>query len=647
MKPTRPEKMLFQSLELAGMTLPNRVVMTTVKLGYSNQESEVNARHIEFYKRRAEGGVGLISTEPLFVQSNGREIPTQLGVHKDDLIPGLQRLTDAIHSAGGLIMAHINHAGRAANPKLVPVGELVSSSDVLCPSNQVTPRPLEPNEIEEITTTFGEAACRIRHSGFDAVEIPFSHGYLIHQFLSPHTNLREDEYGGSFENRFRFGAEVLAAVRANVGRDFPIIVRMNATDYVNFGLVLADALKLAQWLEETGVNALSITSGTMCESVPFCLYPTGTPKAHLLPMSAQIRELVKLPVIVAGRIRSPDVAHLALLEGQADLIGLGRPLLADPDWVRKAEQGDECAILLCAACHQGCLAQLRKGAGTGCVFNPLTGYEHEIKIEPSGDQRDIVVVGAGLAGMEAGITAAKRGHRVTLYEQENRVGGQFNLAARAPYKQDFFDIIQNKKLMAERAGVDIRFNTRVTPDMLQNLKPDAVILATGGIPLEIHFSGLEDSNWLLAADILDGAVGVETSTALVIGGGLVGLETADLLVSRGVEVTLLEMLDEVGSDMDKLAKAMITNRLNQARVDMYTGTKVLRIEENTVVAEQAHGEVGFPFETIVIAVGVRANRELPDVLQSSDLEVYIIGDAVKPRKALNAIQEGLEVGNSV
>jgi 2,4-dienoyl-CoA reductase-like NADH-dependent reductase (Old Yellow Enzyme family) len=283
--------------------------MTTIKLGFSSKEVKVNVRHIELYKRRAIAGIALITTEPLFVHTNGREIPTQLGIHEDALMPGLQHLTDAVHATGGLIMAHINHAGRAANPKLVPMGEFISASDIFCPSNQVTPHPLTHNEIEIIKTAFGKAARRVRSCCFDTVEIPFSHGYLIHQFLSPYTNRHTDKYGGSFENRFRFGAEVLAVVRAHVGENFPIIVRMNAKDYVKGGLELEDALQLAQRLEDSGVNAISVTSGTMCESFPFCLYPTGTPKANLLPMSACIRELVSLPVIVAGRIRSPDVAR--------------------------------------------------------------------------------------------------------------------------------------------------------------------------------------------------------------------------------------------------------------------------------------------------------------------------------------------------
>ena len=403
--------------------------MTTVKLGYSSKKGEVTKRHIAFYRRRARAGPALIMTEPLWVRADGREIPTQLGIDSDRHIDGLRRLVDSVHTAGGKIAAHINHAGRAANPKLVPEQKLVSASDVLCPANGAIPHPLTCSEIDEMLAAFSAAAHRARQAGFDALELPFSHGYLIHQFLSPHTNRRQDEFGGSLQNRLRFGLKILDAVRREVGVSFPVIVRMNATDYVEGGITIDDAVEIASVLSAQGVDALSITSGTMCESVPFCLYPTGTPKANLLPMAARIRSAVTVPVIVAGRIRTPETARVALASEQADLIGLGRPFLSDPDWVRKTETEDEPAILLCAACHQGCLAELRKGHGTGCVFNPLAGHESEVEITHASKARHVVVVGGGPGGLEAARVAAERGHHVTLHERENHLGGQLRLAA--------------------------------------------------------------------------------------------------------------------------------------------------------------------------------------------------------------------------
>jgi len=618
--------------------------MTTVKLGHSTDKGEINDRHIAFYVRRAQGKVGLITSESMYVQRNGRELPTQLGIHTDELVSGLRHLTDAIHMAGGLVMAHINHAGRAANPQLVPAGELVSASQTPCLANQAIPRPLTLDEIADVAAAFGAAARRVREAGFDAIEIPFSHGYLIHQFLSPHCNHRQDEYGGTIENRLRFGRQVIAAVRNQVESDFPIVIRLNANDYVEGGLTFEDAVNIARNLETLGVNAISLTSGTMCESVPYCLYPNGTPQANLLPMAGRIKEMISIPVIVAGRIRSPAVAREALDAGQTDLIGLGRPFLADPDWVRKIEIGDEDSILLCAACHQGCLAQLRIGHGTHCMFNPFTGRESEIELTLAERPRRVMVVGGGPAGLECAYIAALRGHHVSLYERESQLGGQFLLAARAPFKQEFLDVIRYLSLMVKRAGVDIHRETQVTPQMILSAHPEVVIIATGGEALTIPFPGLFDTGWLLASDVLESADRVETASAFVIGGGLVGLEVADLLASQGKRVTVVEMLPEVGADMDTLARSMLLGRLKKQGVMIQTSTKVTELTKNQAIAEQEGNSIYFPIETVILAMGIRPNRELAGVLECSGLRMYVIGDAFQPRKALEAIWEGFETG---
>lgn len=635
---------LLQPIQVGSLTLPNRVVMTTVKLGYGTDRGEVTERHIAFYVRRATNGPGLMTTEPLYVSRDGRELPTQLGIHSAELTEGLHRLADAVHLAGGRIMAHLNHAGRAVNPKLVSPGDRVSASDVPCPANGVTPRPLTRSEIAGVVAEFASAARRAREAGFDAVEIPFSHGYLIHQFLSPHTNLRSDDYGGTLDHRLRFGREVVAAVRSAVGDDIPLVIRMNATDYVEGGLTIDDALQLAPMLESLGASALSITSGTMCESVPFCLYPTGTPQANLLPMAARIRTQLTVPVIVAGRIRTPETARRALEAGQTDLVGLARPLLADPDWVQKCEASDEDAILLCAACHQGCLAELRKGSGTGCAFNPRTGHEADAGPQPAADRRTVIVVGGGPGGLEAAAVAAQRGHRVTLYEKDHLLGGQLRLAAAPPHKEGFLDVIRVLALSARRAGVEIRVDNEVTPEMVHAAEPDVVVVAAGGIPLTVPFPGLDQARWILSSDLMDGIAEVHTESAVVIGGGLAGLEAADFLADRGKQVTVVEMLDDVGRGMDPLAKTMITRRLEQRGVTIYTAAKVTRLTESGATVQQEDSELTVPGETVVMAVGVRPNRALADALLGTAQETHVIGDAAEPRMAGDAIREGFELG---
>jgi 2,4-dienoyl-CoA reductase-like NADH-dependent reductase (Old Yellow Enzyme family)/thioredoxin reductase len=647
--------LLFQPLQVGRLTLPNRLLMTTVKLGYATPNGEVTERHTGFYVRRAEGGVGLMVSEPLYVHRDGRELPTQLGIDDDGLVRGLRGLVEAVHQAGGRIMAHINHAGRAVNPMLVPDGQRVSASAVTCPANGVTPRPLSRDEIAGVVSTFADAARRAQEAGFDALEIPFSHGYLIHQFLSPHSNRRDDDYGGSWANRLRFGQEVLVAVRNAVGDDFPLVVRMNVQDYVKGGLALDDAEVLAPALQALGVDALSVTSGTMCESVPFCLYPTGTPKANLLPMAAAIRQKVDIPVAVAGRIRSPDVAREALAEGYADWIGLGRAFLADPDWPVKAQTGDEEAILLCAACHQGCLAQLRQGYGTSCMFNPLTGREAEIQILPAEEPRRVMVIGGGPAGMEAALVAAQRGHHVTLYERDDRLGGRLREAVSVPYKEEFADLIRYQQVYVERNGVSVRLNTEVTPELVAAEAPDAVVVATGADPIVPPFPGLQTTHWHTAYDLLDGKIEVTTDSAFIVGAGTAGLETAEYLARRGVNSIVVKRKPEVGGKLDPLAQAILLRRIEDLGVDVRTGVEVVRFEtdqagQTTVIAQPYPRQAGaqemrFPAETVIIAMGLRATDGLADALRKQDgWQVEVAGDCVEPREALDAVWEGFEVG---
>ena len=633
---------LFRPLAIGSLSLPNRVVMTTVKLGYAPPSGEATERHQAFYVRRARGGVGLLTTEPMFVQPNGREIPSQLAVDRDDAVPGLLRLVEAVHAAGGRIMAHVNHAGRVANPRLVAQEDRVSASAVTCPANQVTPRPLNSEEIQELVQAFSGAARRVAEAGFDALEVPFSHGYLIHQFLSPHSNRREDAYGGGFENRLRFGREVLEAIRGEVGPELPVVVRMNALDYVEGGLESADALRLAHRLCDLEIDALSVTSGTMCESVPFCLYPAGTPKAHLLPLASRIRETSTVPVIVAGRIRSPDVARRALSEGQTDLVGLGRPLLSDPDWVHKAEAGEEDGILLCAACHQGCLGELRKGRGTQCLFNPETGREGETRWTPAEEPRRVVVVGGGPAGLEAARVAAERGHLVSLYEGQDHTGGQLALAARVPHKEGFMDAVQAMETLARRAGVSIHLGHRISAEELMESGAETVVLATGSVPLPVTFPGLEDTLWALASEVLEGDVEVAESRVLVIGGGLVGLETADFLGEQGKEVTLAEMMPEVGGGLDPLPRTMLFFFNDTAATEIYTHTEIMKLESRQALAREEGSDVEIPFEFLVLAVGARSNRALALELAGSGMEVHVVGDAVEPRGAGEAIREACQ-----
>jgi NADPH-dependent 2,4-dienoyl-CoA reductase/sulfur reductase-like enzyme len=451
----------------------------------------------------------------------------------------------------------------------------------------------------------------------------------------------------------RFGREVIAAVRGAVGDDFPIVVRMNAHDYVADGLTVEDAEAVVPSLEGIGVNALSVTSGTMCESPAYCLYPISTPKAHLLPMSARIRRCVSVPVAVAGHIRTPDVAREALKLGQADWIGLGRPFLADPDWVRKTKASDEVAILRCAACHQGCLTKLRKGRGTSFMFNPLTGREAEVQITPVEQPRQVMVAGGGPAGMKAAIVAAQRGHHVTLYKKDDRLGGRFREVAQVPYKEEFADLIRYQQVQLQRTGVVVHLNTQVTPEAIAAEQPDAVVAATGAQPIVPPFPGLQETRWVTACDLLDGRAQVSTPTAFIVGAGTAGMEVADYLARRGTRSIVVKRRSEIGGNLDPLARGLLLRRLESLGVEVRTGVEVVRFEtdgqgQTTVIArpwpaQEAAAELCFPAETVILALGLRADRSLADAL-ANRAEVYSIGDCVEPREVLEAVREGLEAG---
>lgn len=632
----------FDTFVIGSKKLPNRLIMAPVKTAYGAVDGKVTPRHIAFYRRRAQGGIGAIMTEPLYVDIIGREHPKQLGIVSDEQIEGLTELVEAVHAEGSLAIAHLNHGGRAANPK-ASGHPTEAPSEVTCARTGIKPTAMTLERIQAVIGEFAEAAGRAVAAGFDIIELQFGLGYLVAQFLSPRTNLRQDEYGGSEENRFRFAKEVFRAIKEKVGSKVAIMIRIAASEQVEGGLNIEDAKALAKFVEEEGADAVHVASGTNCDSPPWYFQHMRLPADKNLEWAASIRQAVHIPVIVAGRMGDPEKIRTALREEKIDGVALGRPLLADPDLPRKMRENRDREIIQCGACLQGCLAKAQSGEGLACIVNPLAGNELEI-IEQTAVPKKVVVVGGGPAGMQAALTARQRGHQVVLFD-EGELGGQFRLATIPPGKEMLKKPLEGMIGQIKECEVDLRLNAQITADDVMKEVPDEVILATGAAPTTLAIPGLKDS--LTAIDVLSDLVTVG-KRVLIIGGGMIGLETAEFLAKKDHEVTVVEILDELAGDMFPITRNLTLKSLQKLNVRLLTGVKLKGFEENKAYIEKNGSESPLgEFDSVVMAVGTKSCNELLAPLQERGLQVHVVGDASKPANLFDAVRSGFEVGRSI
>jgi 2,4-dienoyl-CoA reductase-like NADH-dependent reductase (Old Yellow Enzyme family)/thioredoxin reductase len=632
----------FDSIRIGPLEIANRLAMAPVKTAFGTPDGRVTDQVVDYFGRRAAGGVGLIISEPLYVDIRGKEHPKQLGIDGDDKEEGLRRLVDAVHAEGGRIFAHLNHGGRAANPKAAG-GPPEAPSKVACPRTGFEPEVLTEDRIAKIVKAFADAAGRARRCGFDGVELQFGLGYLVAQFLSPATNLRTDGYGGDGERRMRFAGEVYAAVRDAVGKDFPVSARVSGSEKAKGGLEIDDAKALARTMEAAGLDLVHVATGSNCESLPWYFQHMALPPGVNEALAAQVRKDVSIPVMAAGRLGDPPRIREVIGSGMVDMVALGRPLIADPDLPNKMRDGRDDEVLLCGHCLQGCFANVKAGKGIGCNFNPVVGQEPG-ETARAGVLSKVVVVGGGPAGMQAALTAHRRGHRVVLFEKD-RLGGQFLLAPVPPGKKRMEQPLRSLVSQVERSGMEIRLGEEATREKVEALGPDAVIIATGSRPAAPDIEGLEGP--VPAEDVLRDAAGTG-SRVLVLGGGMVGMETAEVLAGRGRQVVVVEMLEEVAGDMDPISRKMMMMRLASLPVETHTSTQLLRMEGRRAIAG-GRGETRDlgEFDTVVTAVGNRPFDPLSEDLRAAGLEVHVIGDATQPGKAGEAIRSGHSTGMSI
>ncbi|MBZ0180610.1 MAG: NAD(P)/FAD-dependent oxidoreductase [Melioribacteraceae bacterium] len=613
-------------MKLGNVELRNNFIMSPVKTGYGDKEGNISERHLAFWERRSHYA-GAVIFEPFFIDKRVRELPTQIGIDTDDKIEGHKKLVEAVQKNGAKAVAHINHPGRMANPNL-PGNIYLSASDIQCPNGGQKPKEMSIDDIIAVQQQYIDAAVRAEKAGYDFIELQFGLGYLIAQFLSPQSNKRTDEYGGSFENRIRFGLDILRQIKAAV--DLPVIVRISGDEKAEGGMTIEDAIRITKVLEQEEIAAVHVTSGNVCLSPPWYYQHHFIPKGKTWEMSKKIKENTKLPVIAVGQITEPEDVDQIINEKAADFIALGRTLIADPDFIGKYLKEVEGRIRPCSSCLTGCLGRIKIGKGLQCEINPEVGRELETLV-PAENRKNYAVIGGGLAGMQAALTLKQRGHDVTIFEKDE-FGGQFNLAPLPSQKGSLQKQIDYLK--AEVADIKTIHKEANEDDLVG--KFDGAILATGSKPFIPPIEGLKEYSW---AEILYEFNIPQNKNVLIIGGGLIGVEVANTLVDYGNKVTIVEMLDEIARDMEMVTKKLNLKKLKENDVKVLTNAKVKQVENSTAFVELNNQEEAKieNIDVYVIATGMKPNKELLEKLEGK-IETKIIGDANEIGDAVSAIQ---------
>jgi 2,4-dienoyl-CoA reductase (NADPH2) len=662
---------LFESIKINQLELKNRICMPAMHMNMA-VNFEVSDQLIDFYAERARGGVGIITVGYATVDEYSGNV-SNIGAHKDEFIPGLKRLARVIQENGARAAVQINHAGRYNFSFFLDGKQAVAPSAVPSRMTRETPRELTIDEIREVINSFAQAASRVKKAGYDAVEVLSGTGYLISEFLSPFTNKREDDYGGSFENRMRFGLEVMQAIRQEVGDDFPIIVRMNGNDFMPGGNGRKDLQEYARRLVEVGVDALNINVGWHEAKVPQIV--TSVPRGVFGYLAKGIKELVDVPVISGHRINDPDTAREMIADGLCDMVAMGRPLIADPFLPEKAKAGHGRGIVHCIACAQGCFDNLFKLKAVECLCNPKAGHEKETAVEKTDAPKKVMVVGGGAAGMSAALSASEKGHDVTIYEKGDRLGGQLYLAAAPPGREEFAELAKDLEHQVALSAINVVLGQSVDEALIDHQQPDTVILATGALPIKPPIPGVELPHVVQAWDVLQDKV-ITGRRVVIIGGGAVGVETALFLGEKGTlsaeavkfllinraedpkdlyrmaikgskEIVVIEMIDKMGRDIGKTTRWGIFQELHRHGVRTKTATKALQITATGVKVETNGKVEEIPADTVALAAGAVSYNPLQETLEQAGIPCKIVGDAQQVGLAFDAVHQGFAAGRSL
>lgn len=681
--------MLFSPMKIGNVEIKNRIVMAPMCMGFGQYNGCATETMMDYYEERAKGGVGLIFTEITRINDiTGASSFGQLGMSHDYQIPALREMADRIHKHNCKIMVELHHPGRQnlglmigtvpicnigsklmgnlytkiLTQAVIPQGKKLQDKHIVprtvapskCERSKMSDsvnRELSVNEIKRIICQFIEGAVRVKKAGCDGVELHAAHGYLIQQFLSPNTNKRTDQYGGSLENRMRFLLEIIDGIRSNCGKDFPIVVRLTVDEMYSEigqngkGYNLEEGIKMAKILSDKGIDAIDVSSAAY-DTFNYWLEPTTFTPGWRKYLANEVKKVVDIPVIAANLIRSPKQAETQLEEGTQDFVSLGRPLIADPHWPNKVKSGNENLIKRCVCCLY-CFESMMKGAYKythgNCSVNPFVGREN-VSLKQNGNGRKVLIIGAGCAGLTAAELLSKRGFDVTVLEKESKQGGQLNLASKPPHKEKINWVCEDLLSNAINSGAKVLFNTKADKDIIASYSPEIVITATGGNA--IHPKSFNGDNVVTVTQVLNGSIDISNKKVAVIGSGMTGLETSELLVSKGNKVTVVEMADKIapGAWFQQLDDALPV--LEKAGTEFLTSHKLLSVSSSGIELEnlKERKAVAIKVDLVVLSLGVRSDNSLYNDIKNSDsYKVYNIGDSKKIGRIANATESAYQL----
>lgn len=681
--------MLFSPMKIGNVEIKNRIVMAPMCMGFGQYNGCATETMMDYYEERAKGGVGLIFTEITRINDiTGASSFGQLGMSHDYQIPALREMADRIHKHNCKIMVELHHPGRQnlglmigtvpicnigsklmgnlytkiLTQAVIPQGKKLQDKHIVprtvapskCERSKMSDsvnRELSVKEIKRIICQFVEGAVRVKKAGCDGVELHAAHGYLIQQFLSPNTNKRTDQYGGSLENRMRFLLEIIDGIRSNCGKDFLIVVRLTVDEMYSEigqngkGYNLEEGIKMAKILNDKGIDAIDVSSAAY-DTFNYWLEPTTFTPGWRKYLANEVKKVVDIPVIAANLIRSPKQAEMQLEEGTQDFISLGRPLIADPHWPNKVKSGNENLIKRCVCCLY-CFESMMKGAYKythgNCSVNPFVGREN-VSLKQNGNDRKVLIIGAGCAGLTAAELLSKRGFDVTVLEKESKQGGQLNLASKPPHKEKINWVCEDLLSNAINSGAKVLFNTKADKDIIASYSPEIVITATGGNA--IHPKSFNGDNVVTVTQVLNGDIDISNKKVAVIGSGMTGLETSELLVSKGNKVTVVEMADKIapGAWFQQLDDALPV--LEKAGTEFLTSHKLLSVSSSGIELENLKEEkaVAIKVDFVVLSLGVRSDNSLYNEIKNSDsYKVYNIGDSNKIGRIANATESAYQL----